>query len=306
MSKVENTEDSVHKSVLLNEVIEGLNFKAKSIFIDGTFGGGGHSSEICKKYPNVKILAIDQDKNAWKKAQSKFKGLDCDISFHNSNFRDLEKVLNTEKIEKVDGVLLDLGLSSDQLENSGRGFSFMKQEPLLMTMKENPKAEDLTAQDIVNTWSEENLADIIYGYGEERFSRRIAKGIVDARQKVKIENTFQLVSIIEKSLPSIAKKGRIHPATKTFQALRIAVNDELNTLDMGMQKGFEVLKNGGRIAVISFHSLEDRMVKRFFKVKVDNKEAIFVNKKPIIAGAEELKINPRARSAKLRIIEKII
>ncbi|MDQ5954953.1 MAG: Ribosomal small subunit methyltransferase [Patescibacteria group bacterium] len=306
MSKVEIGEGSVHKSVLLNEVIEGLNFKAKSIFIDGTFGGGGHSSEICKKYPNVKILAIDQDKNAWKKAQSKFKGLDCDISFHNSNFRDLEKVLNTEKIEKVDGVLLDLGLSSDQLENSGRGFSFMKQEPLLMTMKENPKAEDLTAQDIVNTWSEENLADIIYGYGEERFSRRIAKGIVDARQKVKIENTFQLVSIIEKSLPSIAKKGRIHPATKTFQALRIAVNDELNTLDMGMQKGFEVLKNGGRIAVISFHSLEDRMVKRFFKVKVDNKEAIFVNKKPIIAGAEELKINPRARSAKLRIIEKII
>ena len=299
-------EDSVHKSVLLNEVIEGLNLKAKSIFVDGTFGGGGHSSEICKKYPNVKILAIDQDKNAWKKAQSKFKGLNCDISFHNINFRDLEKVLAKEGLEKVDGVLLDLGLSSDQLENSGRGFSFMKSEPLLMTMKENPGPEDLTAKDIVNSWSEENLADIIYGYGEERFSRRIAKGIVDARQKVKIENTFDLVSIIEKSLPSIAKKGRIHPATKTFQALRIAVNDELNTLDMGMQKGFEVLKKGGRIAVISFHSLEDRMVKRFFKVRVDNKEAIFVNKKPIIAGVDELKMNPRARSAKLRVIEKII
>lgn len=298
--------ESVHKSVLLNEVIDGLNLKAKSIFIDGTFGGGGHSSEICKKYPNVKILAIDQDKNAWKKAQIKFKGLDCDISFHNSNFRDLEKVLDTEKIDKVDGVLLDLGLSSDQLENSGRGFSFMKSEPLLMTMKENPGPEDLTAKDIVNSWSEENLADIIYGYGEERFSRRIAKGIVDARQKMKIENTFDLVSIIEKSLPSIVKKGKIHPATKTFQALRIAVNDELNTLDMGMQKGFEVLKKGGRIAIISFHSLEDRMVKRFFKVKVDNKEAIFVNKKPIIASREELRENPRARSAKLRIIEKII
>ncbi len=299
-------EGSVHKGVLLNEVIGGLNLKAKSIFIDGTFGGGGHSSEICKKYPNVKILAIDQDKNAWKKAQSKFKGLACDISFHNSNFRDLEKVLAKEGLEKVDGVLLDLGLSSDQLENSGRGFSFMKSEPLLMTMKENPGPEDLTAKDIVNSWSEENLADIIYGYGEERFSRRIAKGIVDARQKMKIENTFDLVSIIEKSLPSIAKKGRIHPATKTFQALRIAVNDELNTLDMGMQKGFEVLKKGGRIAVISFHSLEDRMVKRFFKVRVDNKEAIFINKKPIIAGVDELKINPRARSAKLRVIEKII
>jgi len=299
-------EGSVHKSVLLNEVIEGLNLKEKSVFIDGTFGGGGHSSEICKKYPNVKILAIDQDKNAWKKAQSKFEGLDCDISFHNINFRDLEKVLAKEGLEKVDGVLLDLGLSSDQLENSGRGFSFMKSEPLLMTMKENPGPEDLTAKDIVNSWSEENLADIIYGYGEERFSRRIAKGIVDARQKMKIENTFDLVSIIEKSLPSIAKKGRIHPATKTFQALRIAVNDELNTLDMGMQKGFEVLKKGGRIAVISFHSLEDRMVKRFFKVRVDNKEAIFINKKPIIAGVDELKINPRARSAKLRVIEKII
>ena len=188
----------------------------------------------------------------------------------------------------------------------------MKDEPLLMTMKENPLGEDVTAYDVVNSWSEENLADIIYGYGEERFSRRIARAIVDARQKAEIKTTFELVKIIESSVPAAYRRGhakgrasRLHFATRTFQALRIAVNDELGALQTGLEKGFEILKNGGRMSVISFHSLEDRIVKRFYQGKVKEGKAKLINKKPILAGDEELKTNPRARSAKLRVLEKI-
>lgn len=314
---------SIHKTVLLNETIESLNLSGKAVVLDSTFGGGGHSKEILERYPDVKIIAFDQDKSAWEKAKDKFKGLEKRISFINKNFRNLNG-------EKVNAIIFDLGLSSDQLENSGRGFSFMKDEPLLMTMKEparnashndaggNPSEYMLTAFDIVNSWSEKSLADIIYGYGEERFSRRIAKGIVDARKKNRIKTTFDLVKIIEGSVPSIYKRQRIHFATKTFQALRIAVNDELGTLKIGLEKGFEILKKGGRMSVISFHSLEDRVVKKFFKEKVrpesdsDTRsekkegEAILINKKPITATKEEININPRSRSAKLRILEKII
>lgn len=301
---------SVHKTVLLNETIEGLNLSDKSTVLDCTFGGGGHSLQICKKYRGVKIVALDQDKSAFEKAKSKFQGLKCDITFVNANFRDLDKVLQSSPMSdigetKVDGIILDLGLSSDQLENSGRGFSFMKDEPLLMTMKENPLPEDITAYDVVNTWEEKNLADIIYGYGEEKFSRRIAKAIVEARLKKEIKSTFELVKIIEDAVPSGYRKQRLHFATRTFQALRIAVNDELGSLEVGLQKGFEALKKGGRMSVISFHSLEDRIVKRFYQDKVKDGKAKFINKKPILASEEELKINPRARSAKLRILEKI-
>ena len=300
--------ESIHKSVLLNETINGLNLKNNSVVIDGTFGGGGHSLEICKKFPKIKIIAIDQDQSAWEKAKSKFQGLDCDVTFVNANFRDIDKVLEKEGVKEIDGVLLDLGLSSDQLENSGRGFSFMKDEPLVMTMKENPSPEDLTARDIVNTWSEKSLADIIYGYGEERYARRIAKGIVEGRGKKHIETTFDLVKIIGESVPAVYRKGRfprIHLATRTFQALRIATNDELGTLSLGLEKGFNILKRGGRMSVISFHSLEDRITKRFFKQKEQEGLAKLINKKPILAQKEELINNNRARSAKLRIIEKI-
>jgi 16S rRNA (cytosine1402-N4)-methyltransferase len=297
-----NKMESVHKTVLLNETIEGLNLSPKALVLDATFGGGGHSAEICRRYPGVKIVALDQDKSAFKKAESKFKNLKCDINFVNINFKDLDK----ENLKDVDGIIFDLGLSSDQLENSGRGFSFMKDEPLLMTMKENPSLEDVTAFDVVNSWSEENLADIIYGYGEERFSRRIAKGIVDARQKADIKTTFELVKIIESSVPAAYRRGRLHFATRTFQALRIAVNDELGALQTGLEKGFEVLKSGGRMSVISFHSLEDRIVKRFYQNKAKEKKAILVNKKIITASSEEIKNNPRSRSAKLRVLEKII
>ncbi len=299
---------SVHKTVLLNETIEGLNLSKDGegqIVVDMTFGGGGHSRLLCEKYPKLKILALDQDKSAFLKAKDKFESVKTDIKFINSNFRDLDKVLVKEGIEQIDGILFDLGLSSDQLENSLRGFSFMKDEPLHMTMKENPSREDITASDIVNTWSEENLATIIYGYGEEKFSRRIAKAIVDARQKKKFETTFDLVRVIEGAVPGAYKRGRIHCATKTFQALRIAVNDELQALSDGLDKGFDALRSGGRMSVISFHSLEDRVVKRFFKNKDKEGQGKLINKKVIEASKEEIKNNPRSRSAKLRILEKI-
>lgn len=297
---------SIHKTVLLNETIDGLNLNDKSIVLDATFGGGGHSLEVCKKYPAVKIIALDQDQGAFEKAKDKFKNVKCEITFINENFRNLDKVLK----KKVDGIIFDLGLSSDQLENSGRGFSFMKEEPLLMQMKNSAKGnpspeEELTAREVVNTWEEKNLADIIYGYGEEKFSRRIAKGIVEARKKKSIETTFELVKIIEESVPAVYRRGRIHCATKTFQALRITVNNELGVLKEGLEKGFNGLKLGGRMSIISFHSLEDRIVKRFFKQKELDGEAKLINKKPIVPTREEILQNNRSRSAKLRILEKI-
>lgn len=300
---------SVHKTVLLNETIDGLNLSAKSraemTVLDGTFGGGGHSAEICRKFPGIKIIAIDQDKSAFKKAESKFKNSNCKLSLHNVNFKDLSEVLKEEGVKKVDGIILDLGLSSDQLESSGRGFSFMKEEPLLMTMKASPTPEDLTAIDVVNTWEEKNLADVIYGYGEEKYARRIAREIVAARKNKKIETTFDLVEIIKKAVPVGYQRGRLHFATRTFQAIRIAVNNELGVLQEGLVNGFKVLKEGGRMSVISFHSLEDRIVKNFYKQKAKESKAVLVNKKPILASDEEQKDNPRSRSAKLRVLEKI-
>ena len=303
---------SVHRTVLLNETIEGLDLAKKSLVLDATFGGGGHSLEILQKYPNIKVIAFDQDNSVWDKAKDKFKGLEERITFVNKNFRDIDSV------ENVDGIIFDLGLSSDQLENSGRGFSFMKSEPLEMTMKENPSSEDITAQDVVNTWSEESLADIIYGYGEEKQARRIAREIVEFRKKQEIKTTFDLVKIIEQAIPARFRnknQRRIHYATRTFQAIRIAVNDELQALSEGLDKGFESLKTGGRMSVISFHSLEDRIVKRFYKKKVEENLAKLIparnefrsggNKKVILASADEIKNNPRSRSAKLRILEKI-
>ncbi len=291
--------NTVHKTVLLNETIDGLNLKPGAVVLDATFGGGGHSREMCLRYPGIKIIALDMDKGAFLKGKIE-EG--CDITLVNTNFRNLDLAL---KDTKVDGIIFDLGLSSDQLENSGRGFSFMKDEPLLMTMKENPSSEDLTARDIVNTWGEESLADIIYGYGEERYSRRIAKAIVERREKKEIETTKELVSIIEGAVPGLYRRGRLHFATKTFQALRIAVNDELGAIEEGLEKGLQALKQGGRMSVISFHSLEDRIVKKFTREMETEGKGRVVNKKPILAGEDEIKQNPRSRSAKLRVFEKI-
>ncbi len=293
--------ESIHRTVLLKEAIDGLNLSPKSLVVDCTFGGGGHSVEMCKRYHGIKIIALDQDKSVFTKAERKFKDLDCDITFINANFRDLNK----QNLKEVDAIIFDLGLSSDQLENSGRGFSFQKDESLLMTMKENPTEEDVTAIDVVNAWSEKSLADIIYGYGEEKYAKKIAKGIIEARENKKIETTADLVKVIEGAVPASYKRGRIHFATRTFQAIRIAVNDELEALKDGLKNGFEILKKDGRIAVISFHSLEDRIVKKFFKEKVATGEAKLINKKIILASDKEIKENPRSRSAKLRILKKM-
>lgn len=297
---------TIHKTVLLQETIDGLNLSGQSpVVLDATFGGGGHSELVFSKFPKAKIIALDQDKGAFERAEHKFKNYKSQISFVNINFRDLDKALENEGIQKVDGIIFDLGLSSDQLDNSLRGFSFMRDEPLHMTMKENPSREDLTAGDVVNGWSEENLANIIYGYGEERFSRRIAKAIVDAREQREIKTTFELVKIISDAVPSLYRRGRLHFATRTFQAIRIAVNDELGALEMGLRKGFEAIREGGRMSVISFHSLEDRITKKFFnELKIEGKCKV-ISKKPITASPEEIRDNPRSRSAKLRIIEKI-
>jgi 16S rRNA (cytosine1402-N4)-methyltransferase len=219
------------------------------------------------------------------------------------NYRNLDQALDSiQPGMKVNRIMLDLGLSSDQFETSGRGFSFQKNEPLLMTFKENTTEADLTARQIVNTWDEANIADIIYGYGEERYSRKIAKGIVAARAIKPIETTFDLVDIIKNSTPSRYQHGKIHPATRTFQALRITVNDEINALKEGLEKGWARLESKGRMAVISFHSIEDRIVKHFYKSR---EGASIITKKPITASHQEISENPRARSAKLRIIEKL-
>lgn len=298
--------ETIHKPVLLKEIITSLNLSKNSIVVDGTFGGGGHSREIAEKYPDVKIIAIDQDKEVFEKFENNWREKKYKISFHNLNFRKIDEVLKKERLEKVNGIILDLGLSSDQLENGGRGFSFMKDEPLLMTMKKNPRKEETTAFDVVNSWNEKSLADVIYGYGEERFAKKIARGIVETRKEKEIKTTKELVAIIWKAIPPKFRKGKIHFATKTFQALRIAVNDELGALLEGLEKGFDCLSKKGRISIISFHSLEDRIVKRFFKEKEKKGEAILINKKPIQAKEGEIKINPRSRSAKLRVLEKII
>lgn len=301
--------NSIHRTVLLQEAIKGLNLSGKHTVVDATFGGGGHSLDICKKYPGIKIVALDQDKNVFSKTDQEDEFRNCNISFVNDNFRNIDKIMSAQGGEKVDGIIFDLGLSSDQLANSGRGFSFLVDEPLLMTMKENPTPSDVTAYDVVNHWGEENLADVIYGYGEEKQARRIARAIVDFRKKQEIKTTFDLVKIIENAVSSrFGKNGptkKIHSATKTFQAIRIAVNDELGALTEGLEKGFDSLATGGRMCVISFHSLEDRIVKRFFKKKTEEDLARLINKKPITPSREEVRNNPRARSAKLRILEKI-
>ncbi len=295
-----------HIPVLKDESIEGLNIKSGDTIVDGTLGGGGHTLEIIKKFGDkVQIIGLDLDKDAIKRAEEEIKDLPHNTTFKTVGFQDIDKILDELKIENIDSILLDLGLSSFQLEVSGRGFSFLKDEPLLMTMKKTPDDKDLTAKDIVNEWGEESISNIIYGFGEEQHSRRIAKEIIDSRKEKKIETTFDLVRIISQAVGGFYKSKKIHPATKTFQALRIATNSELKNLEDVIENGFNRLKSKGRMAIISFHSLEDRIVKHEF-IKLKQKgNANIITKQPIIATSEEIIINPRSRSAKLRIIEKI-
>jgi len=293
-----------HKTVLLNESIENLNLKPGAIFFDGTLGGAGHSSKVCSDFGGaVRIIATDKDNLAIKNVKDKLSKLGCNADLILDDYRNIDRVLTNLSVEKVDGMLLDLGLSSDQLDASGRGFTFRNNEPLLMTFSEDD--QKVNAKIIVNNWSEETIADILYGYSDERYSRRIAKAIAERRKIKPIETTFDLVEIIKNVVPRGYQRGKTHFATKTFQALRIAVNDEITALKEGMKKGWEFLKKGGRMAIISFHSVEDREVKNFFRNKAKNGEGKLINKKPITPTDDEIKENPRARSAKLRVIEKI-
>ncbi|MBU6430816.1 MAG: 16S rRNA (cytosine(1402)-N(4))-methyltransferase RsmH [Patescibacteria group bacterium] len=296
---------TIHKSVLLNEAIGGLNLKSGDIFFDGTLGGGGHSQKVCELFgKSVKIIGVDKDSQAVKRATEKFETLDCDFNFQTASFRNIGEVLDNLNLKEVNGILLDLGLSSDQIEDSSRGFSFQKDEPLIMTFSKEYENGTTTAQTVINEWSEETLADILFGYADERYARKIAKKIAEVRRIKPIEKTFELVEIIKSAVPVGYRKGRIHFATKTFQAIRIAVNDELEALKEGLAESFEKLARGGRMAIISFHSGEDRIVKNFFKNKKAVSGGFIATKKPIIASEEELARNPRARSAKLRIFEK--
>lgn len=290
---------SVHKSVLLHEVLHGLSIEESDVVLDATLGGGGYSREILKTLNKEGVLVgIDQDETSIKRAEKEFEKEIARIYLVDSNFRYISIILENLGIKRINKAVFDLGLSSDQLESSERGFSFKRDEPLDMRMSTE---RELTAKEIVNSWSEAELEAILKEYGEEKKARRIAGAIGNARKTEVIKTTSQLVSIIE----SVAsRRGKVHPATKTFQALRIAVNDELGALSEGLTEAYEELTSQGRIAVVSFHSLEDRIVKHFFQNKEKEGKGIRVNKKPIIPAQKEVKANPRARSAKLRIFEK--
>ena len=303
-----------HISVLLNECIEGLNINPNGIYVDGTAGGGGHSAQILKKLDCGKLISIDRDPDAITTISERFKNEPNSIII-NGCFGDMKKLLNDRGIYQVDGVLLDIGVSSHQLDTDERGFSFHKDAPLDMRMSQS----GTSAEDLVNDLSYEELRDIIYRYGEDKFAPSIAKGIVKAREEERITTTLQLAEIIKNSVPQkVRREG--HPARKTFQALRIEVNGELTQLENGLDEAFEMLSPKGRLAVISFHSLEDRIVKqkmaswckgctcpKDFPVCVCGNvpKAKLVNRKPIEATQKELDKNPRSRSAKLRICEKI-
>ncbi len=295
--------NSVHVPVLLHESIDGLEIHEGDIYLDGTLGGAGHARYALEKaMGNLTIIGLDRDRDAISRAQTVLPK----AILKESSYADLDIVLKELNIEKVNRIILDLGLSSDQFEVSGRGFTLKKDERLLMTFAKHPDKDDLTAGYILNNWEEGSIADIIYGYGEEKYARRIARAVVSYRTKKKIETTFELVEIIENAVPAFYRRGRIHPATRTFQALRITVNDELNTLKSGLEKGFRHLAQNGRMAVISFHSLEDRIVKHFYKERFADGSAKIITKRPIEASEEEVRNNPRSRSAKLRILEKLI
>lgn len=286
----------IHVSVLLQETISALDLENGEIFLDATIGGGGHSREVLRHFPKVKIIGLDRDRDAVLYAQK------LGIETRQESFKNLDQVLKELSVGEVDAILFDLGISSDQLEHSGRGFSFLRDEPLDMRMS----TEGIMAKDLLNSWDESTLEVVLRGFGEEKLSRKIAREIILRRERKPFETTFDLVDTVLRVKPRTFR-DKIHPATKTFQALRIAVNDELTTLEQGLEKGFRALKGKGRFVVISFHSGEDRIVKNFFRDRIKEGSARRVGKrvKPITASAEEKERNPRSRSAKLRVIEKI-
>lgn len=295
-----------HKTVLLQESIDSLDVHKGDIFVDGTLGNGGHTEEVCKRFDrDITAIGIDMDVEAIERSRVRLEAQGFKVIYAEGSFRNIDKIVEKLGFTKVDRILLDIGLSSNQFEESNRGFSFQKDEPLIMSFKKDLTEDDLTAREIVNNWDEENILAIISGYGEEQFAYRIAKAIVRYRQLKPIDTTSELVDIIMSATPKFYHHRHIHPATKTFQALRITVNDEIESLKEGVRKSFDLLNPGGRLAVISFHSLEDRVVKQYFNEYDKDGYGKKVNKKPITAIEEEIGENPRSRSAKLRIIEKI-
>ena len=306
-----------HVSVLLEECIEGLVIKPEGIYVDGTLGGAGHSCRIAALLTTGRHIGIDRDPIALKAAGERLKPYEDRVTLVHSNFCEIKSVLDDLNIEGVDGILLDLGVSSPQLDDGERGFSYMVDAPLDMRMNNE---DSLSAHDVVNSWSFEELKKILYEYGEERYAPRIASAICARREAKPIETTLELVEIIRSAMPAAALREKQHPAKRSFQAIRIAVNDELNSVAKVMEDAIPKLNKGGRLAVITFHSLEDRIVKNAmasaakgctcppnFPVCVCGKkpQVKIITRKPIVSGEDELERNPRARSAKLRICEKI-
>ncbi|MFR4581446.1 16S rRNA (cytosine(1402)-N(4))-methyltransferase RsmH [Clostridium cadaveris] len=306
-----------HVSVLLEECMKGLNIKEDGIYVDCTMGGAGHSSEILKHLSSEgRLIGIDQDTEALKASKERLKDYE-NVTYVHNNFYNIYDILESLNIEKVDGILMDLGVSSYQLDNSERGFSYMKDAPLDMRMDRD---NGLSAYEVVNTYSLDDLYRIIKDYGEERFAKRIAQFIVSRREDKAIETTFELVDVIKAAIPAKARREGPHPAKRTFQAIRIEVNSELAILNKAIEDSIEKLNEGGRLAIITFHSLEDRIVKTKFK-ELENPctcprefpicicgkkpKVKVITRKPIDPSDEELEINPRSRSAKLRVAEKI-
>ena len=306
-----------HVSVLLDECIDGLNIKPNGIYVDGTLGGAGHSSQIVKRLTTGRLIGIDRDPVALKAAGERLAPYSDRVTLVHSNFCEIASVLKELDIQSVDGILLDLGVSSPQLDDGARGFSYMADAPLDMRMNNQ---DSLDAHTVVNTWPQEELKRILYDYGEERYAPQIAAAICRRRSEKPIETTLELVDIIRSAMPPAALREKQHPAKRSFQAIRIAVNDELGSVEKVMRDAIPCLNPGGRLAIITFHSLEDRIVKNGmaeaakgctcppnFPVCIcGNKPKVkLITRKPIVSGDEELERNPRARSAKLRVCEKL-
>lgn len=307
-----------HKSVLLQECIDALNIRPDGIYLDGTLGGAGHSSQIARRLTEGgRLIGVDRDRTALAAAKERLAPYADRVTLVHSNFAEIDAILDSLGIPAVDGMLFDLGVSSPQLDDASRGFSYMADAPLDMRMD---KDDALTAGEVVNTWPQGELRRILYDYGEERYAPQIAAAICRAREKAPVETTLELVDIIRSAMPAQALREKQHPAKRSFQAIRIAVNDELGAVSRMMQAAVGRLNPGGRLAVITFHSLEDRIVKSEmqqaargctcppeFPVCVCGKKPLvkLVTRKPIVSGPAELEENPRARSAKLRVVEKL-
>ena len=306
-----------HISVLLNECLDGLDIKPDGSYVDGTLGGAGHSSQIAKRLRTGRLIGIDRDPIALQAAGERLAPYKDNVTLVHSNFCEMQQVLQELGIDGVDGILLDLGVSSPQLDDGERGFSYMADAPLDMRMN----GEDvLSAHTVGNTWPQEELKRILYTYGEERYAPQIAAAICRRRAEAPIDTTLQLVDVIRSAMPPAALREKQHPAKRSFQAIRFAVNDELGSVEKAMEVAIPLLNKGGRLAVITFHSLEDRIVKNAmaaaakgctcppnFTVCVCGKKPKIklISRKPIVASEEELEINPRSRSAKLRVCEKL-